>query len=463
MIRKLFLLFVFAVVSCQALYAQQGRGKAPDENAPITTRILFVLDASGSMSARWQNNSRWEVAIRLLSNIMDSLEQRENVEVALRVYGHQTSRAGGDCKDTKLEVPFGPEGAARIKKRLKSIKPLGNTPIAYSLSESAKDFPVDPFGRNILILITDGLENCGGDPCQVSYQLQKQHIFLKPFVIGLGLDLSVKDAFNCVGTYYDAEQEQAFKQALNLVVSQALNSTTVQVDLLNQFTLPTETDVVMTFYDSELGIDRYNFLHTLNSRKVSDTLLIDPVHTYDIVIHTNPEIRKNGVKLNAGKHNVVKISSPQGALELQVGGVSGYRNLRAMVRDSKTGVLIGAQEFNTTRRYLTGTYDVEVLTTPLIRFDKVQIEQGKTAKLQIPQPGMVNIVSNTEGVGSIFSTSGIRLEKVYDLSGTSGTETVVLQPGNYKVVYRSKNSSRAIFTIEREFTVSSAGIVTVRF
>lgn len=434
-----------------------------EEEVQITTRILFVLDASGSMAARWQENSRWEVAIRLLSNIMDTLASRERVEVALRVYGHQTSRDGGDCKDTKLEVPFGKESASRVKQRLKSIKPLGNTPIAYSLSQSAADFPQDPFGRNILILITDGLENCSGDPCQVSYQLQKQHIFLKPFVIGLGLDASMRDAFNCVGTYYDAEQEAAFNRAMNMVVAQALNSTTVQVDLLDQFLLPTETNVAMTFYDSELGIDRYNFLHTLNSRKLSDTLLLDPANLYDLVIHTNPEIRKERIRLQPGKHNVIKVNSAQGGLELLVAGVSGYRNLRATVRDARTGELVGIHEFNTQKRYLTGTYDIEVLTTPVMRFNEVKVEQGKVARIQIPQPGQVNLVSNTEGFGAIFSTAGPRLEKVHDLSPNLTNETVVLQPGNYKVVYRSKNSSRALFTIEKEFTVTSGGIVTVRF
>lgn len=452
---------IFILFATQA--GAQKNKQIDENNVVITTRILFVLDASGSMSASWQNNSRWEVATRLLSNIMDSLASREQVEVALRVYGHQTSRAGGDCKDTKLEVPFGENSNDKIKRRLKSIRPLGNTPIAFSLSQAAEDFPEDPFGRNILILITDGLENCGGDPCQVSFQLQKRHIFLKPFVIGLGLDVGVKDAFNCVGTYYDAEQEVAFKQALDLVVSQALNSTTVQVDLLDQFLLPTETNVPMTFYDADMGIDRYNFLHTLNSRKVSDTLLLDPANLYDLVIHTNPPLEKKGIRLLPGKHNIIKLNSPQGGLELVVAGVSGYRNLRATVRDSKTGAYIGIHEFNSTRRYLTGTYDIEVLTTPLLKFEKVEIVQGKVSRIQIPQPGMVNLVSNTAGYGAIFSMAGPRLEKVHDINDMSSSETVVLQPGNYKAVFRSKNSSRAIFTIEKEFTVSSGGIVTVRF
>jgi Ca-activated chloride channel family protein len=459
--KKVLAILLFFVCASQTF--AQAPAKINEEEAVITTRILFVLDASGSMSARWQQFSRWEVATRLLTNIMDSLENKPRVEVALRVYGHQTSRNGGDCKDTKLEVPFGPESGRRIKTRLQKIKPLGNTPIAYSLSQAATDFPTDPLSRNILILITDGLENCNGDPCQVSFQLQKQHIFLKPFVIGLGLDVGMKDAFNCVGTYYDAEQEAAFSQALNMVVSQALNSTTVQVDLLDQFLLPTETNVAMTFYDADLGMDRYNFLHTFDSKKRSDTLLLDPANVYDLVIHTNPEIVKKGIRLNPGKHNVITLNSPQGGLELFVAGVSGYRNLRATIRNSQTGEFVGIHEFNTTRRYLTGTYDMEVLTTPIMRFNQVKIEQGKVSRIQIPQPGLVNLVSNANGYGAIFSTAGPKLEKVHDISETSTSETVVLQPGTYKAVYRSKNSSRAVFSIEKEFTVTSGGIVTVRF
>ena len=38
-----------------------------------------------------------------------------------------------------------------------------------------------------MILITDGIEECGGDHA-ISIALQKKGIVLKPFVIGVGLD-----------------------------------------------------------------------------------------------------------------------------------------------------------------------------------------------------------------------------------------------------------------------------------
>ena len=81
------------------------------------------------------------------------------------------------------------------------IKPQGNTPIAYSLSESADDFPGVSNYRNIIIIITDGLESCNGDPCQVSRDLQKKGIFLKPFVIGIGMSENYERQFGCLGEF----------------------------------------------------------------------------------------------------------------------------------------------------------------------------------------------------------------------------------------------------------------------
>jgi Ca-activated chloride channel family protein len=42
------------------------------------------------------------------------------------------------------------------------------SPIAYSILQGAGDFPDDARSLNSIILITDGEETCGGDPCKVS-------------------------------------------------------------------------------------------------------------------------------------------------------------------------------------------------------------------------------------------------------------------------------------------------------
>ena len=81
------------------------------------TRILFLLDGSGSMYAAMDKDVRINVAKRMLSKIVDSLEHAKEVQVALRVYGHQFSVAAGNrsCEDTKLEVPFANNNFNKIK------------------------------------------------------------------------------------------------------------------------------------------------------------------------------------------------------------------------------------------------------------------------------------------------------------------------------------------------------------
>ena len=100
-----------------------------------------MLDASGSMEALWGTETRMEIAKKTLFNLVDSLEKTNpNIEVGLRVFGHQFHKSLNNCTDSKLEVPFAPNNAEKLKITLDWIKPNGHTPIAYSLIESAKDF-----------------------------------------------------------------------------------------------------------------------------------------------------------------------------------------------------------------------------------------------------------------------------------------------------------------------------------
>lgn len=461
MIRKLsFLLLAFYVLGVQAQNNIPSK-KAADEKPITVTRILFLLDASGSMTAKWERNTRMAIAKNLLTEIVDSLKPTSNTEVALRVYGHQSPKTEKDCRDTKLEVPFYPKNHNKIIDRLKTITPKGATPIAFSLMEAANDFPDDPYARNIVIIITDGLENCDGDPCAVSLALQKKRIILKPFIIGLGLDIDVKKAFDCVGTFFEATQEQDFQNVLKTVVAQALNTTTLQLNLLDETAKPSETNVPICLYDANLNIERYAFMHTMNSRGLPDTLIIDPINTYDVYVYTNPMVIRKGVKLKPGQHNTIEFNAPQGQLSVTIPGVSGYKNLKIMIRKAGTYETIALQEVNTTQKYITGTYDLEILTLPITKINNIKIKQSDIYKVQLPQPGFVTFSSYTEGFGALFLLEGNKLAKIYDLNPNEKEQTVLMQPGIYKVIYRSKNATNSIFSKEKEFVVKSGATINI--
>ena len=91
----------------------------------------------------------------------------------------------------------------------------------------------------------------------------------------------------------------------------------------------------------------------------------------------------------------------------------------------------------------------------------VRINQGKTTTIDIPLPGIVVIRKSVNGFGSLYVERGDALEWIYDLRENILQETLVLQPGNYRVVYRSKNAERSMYTIENHFTVYPGGTSNV--
>ncbi|PCJ67463.1 MAG: von willebrand factor type a [Bacteroidetes bacterium] len=419
------------------------------------TRILFVLDGSGSMYAKMGKDNRITVAKRLLTRIVDSLQYQNDLELALRVYGHQSLKTERNCKDTKLEVPFGPNNHRSIKEKIKTLRPKGTTLIAYSLQEAAYDFPKTPGVRNIIILITDGIEECDGDPCAVSLALQKQGVVLRPFVIGLGLSADFRTQFECVGRYFEAETEADFENVLNVVISQAINNTSAQVNLLDIYGRPTETNVNMTFTDSRSGKEIYNYYHTLNYRGNPDTFYLDPSYSYDVTVHTIPPVTKKNINLTAGTHNTIAIDAPQGDLNLKIIGVTNYKNLQALIIDKKTNEIINVQDFNGTQKYIVNDYKVELLTLPRITQENVAVQQNKITTLQVQQPGKLNIVTRGLFEAGIFRRHKGKLELVKNLNLKTNQNIVVLQPGDYKLIYRQSAVKETLNTKTIKFTIKS--------
>lgn len=428
-----------------------------------TSRILFVFDDSFSMFGMWQSGQKIDIAKKLLVNFIDSLKDTPDLEIALRSFGaHSPLQPKRDCEDSRLEVPFASvkENAPKFKAVLKPMFPTGTTPIAHSLGKCAEDFPNKP-GRNIIILITDGIEECGGDPCAVSFALQKKGIILKPFVIGIGLGKIFGEQMGCIGKYFDAGSEENFKNILNIVVSQALNNTTAQVNLLDQGGKPTETDVNMTFYDQYTGAIKYNYIHTLNYKGNPDTIVIDPIGTYRMVVHTIPPVEKSNITLTPGKHNTIAVDAPQGFLQLKVAS-NNYKVLPCIVRKKGEMKTLNVQYFNEKEQYITGEYDLEILTTPRILMPNVNITQSSTTTLEIPESGAIYVIKPAPGPGSIYLEEGNKLTWVLNLDENLVQENFILQPGKYRVEYRQVNLKEAIYSVEKRFVVTSAQTTQVK-
>ncbi|MCO6495002.1 MAG: VWA domain-containing protein [Bacteroidetes bacterium] len=439
-------------------------GQVQTKNPGIKSRILIIFDASGSMNAQFGNTDRMTAAKEMLYKMVDSLAQFPNVELALRVYGHQTDLKYNDCNDTKLEIPFAPYNHELIKKKVSTLRPRGYTPIARSLGQSANDFPNDnKTVRNLIILITDGIEECEGNPCEVSQELQKKGIFLKPFIIGVGSDPEVfRKFFSCAGNYYDANSMSEFETVVGVVISQALNATSCQINLVDANKKPLETNVDMTIYDAATGIELYNYYHTMNAYGVPDTLFLDPMRKYNIRVHTMPNIFKENITLIPGKHNTIALDAGQGTLKLIVDGVTRYDRLQAIVRVKGDMTTVNAQDFNTSKKYLNGDYDIEILSTPPI-FVNIKVSQDKTTEIKIPQPGKVNLTKTKDYVAAIYRIEGGKTTWVADIDEKKVNQVIVMQPGNYIIIGRARSETKTIYTFQKEFTVFSGRVTDFTF
>ncbi|MBN2761869.1 MAG: VWA domain-containing protein [Bacteroidales bacterium] len=431
---------------------------------PPETRILFIFDASQSMLGKWEKESKIAIARKVLIHIIDSLEGLDNVQMALRVYGHQSPVPPQDCSDTRLEVPFAKGNAPKIRQELRYINPKGTTPIAYSLEKGGSDFPPDCDNcRNIIILITDGIEACDGDACAVSYELQRRGIVLKPFVIGIGIDEGFRQTFDCIGHFYNATHEEKFGEIMEVVISQALNATTAQVNLLDINGKPTETNVNMTFFDQFSGKIIYNYVHTMNHRGLPDTLILDHLITYRLRVNTLPPVMVENIQITPGKHTVIAADAPQGSLEVIVADRIQYKGLEFIVRKAGEMQTLNMQKMYEEEKYLVGKYDIEIPVLPRINLYNVDIKQSHTTTMEVPRPGLITFLKSSAGYGSIYLRKSSKQEEwVCNLNTRVKNETILLQPGTYRVVYRAQNAKQTLYTVNKTFEVREGASVPVQ-
>jgi Ca-activated chloride channel family protein len=432
-----------------------------DDEGP--TRILFVFDASNSMNAFWSGERKIRLATKLLSSSLASLYGTPDLELGLRAYGHGTRHVEGqqDCDDTELLVPIKNGSNLIIKQELSRLKAQGTTPIARSLERAAGDFPEEP-GRNIIILITDGIEACDEDPCAVSRMLQAKGIVVKPFIIGIGIDDKHKEDLTCVGNFYDASDPEVFESVLDLVLEQALHNTTVQIDLLDNAGNPTITDVPLSFTDNRTGVHKPQVVHTLGFKNQTDTFYLDPVPTYEFSVHTLPERGMAEVNLAPGRHNVISVPNmSQGSLSPQFPTTrrTDYGNINVDIYETGMCEQFYSMNLGSTVRLLTGRYDLVFHTTPLTWVNDVEISEGEITPVTIAAPGALMLQASVSGYGSIVDAS--TLEHVVQFQSGNPSGRYTLQPGTYTIIFRARQAHSSKYSIQNTFTITSGSTLNL--
>ena len=172
---------VFAAALCAA---------TPLTADPVT---VIVFDASGSMWNRLEGDlSRIEVARDVMGNYF--VDRDPDAPYAIVAYGHNRR---GDCGDIEVVTPMGRHIGAGQANRIVGLIPQGMTPLTDALRVARDQIP-DTAEAADIVLITDGLETCGGDPCALAERFAAEGIALRAHVVGFGMAPGEVGALSCL-------------------------------------------------------------------------------------------------------------------------------------------------------------------------------------------------------------------------------------------------------------------------
>lgn len=214
-------------------------------NSTQVDLIEFVMDYSGSMS-NWIG-----VAKRSMSSIVAQIPG--DVKLGFRVFGHnahgnnptipganvgevkkiikkgnkfsvitEQSALGsttGVCASTQQVTPIYAANASALLYGMNSVDIGGATPLVYGLDRAVnQDFAnFDKTSPKKIVLITDGGENCGGDPCEFARQLMAKRSDVHIDVV---LVSSHSRALTCLssttgGHFYTVDNLSDFSSTIN--------------------------------------------------------------------------------------------------------------------------------------------------------------------------------------------------------------------------------------------------------
>ncbi|PWK62935.1 vWA domain-containing protein [Roseicyclus mahoneyensis] len=145
--------------------------------------LIIVLDGSGSMWGQVDGRTKIDLAREALSQVLS--EATAEMQIGMLAYGH---RVRGQCSDIELMVPTGPAGASvpAILGAAGRISPLGMTPLTESVLQAAQQLRFSEQAATV-VLLTDGVETCGGDPCALGRMLESQGIDFTAHVVGFDM------------------------------------------------------------------------------------------------------------------------------------------------------------------------------------------------------------------------------------------------------------------------------------
>jgi Ca-activated chloride channel family protein len=185
------------------------------------SNTLLILDSSGSMAGPAGGGMTKIAAAkqalrRYVAGAPDSLA------IGFMVFGHKGSNSSAgkarSCAGIELLDPIGTAASRRFDRTLDRFRAVGYTPLAGALRAARAAFDGKEDGVNRIILVTDGVETCGGDPVAEARSLKRAGIAVTTDVVGFDVAKPAEAqrlraiAEASGGTYSDARDGRALEE-----------------------------------------------------------------------------------------------------------------------------------------------------------------------------------------------------------------------------------------------------------
>jgi Ca-activated chloride channel family protein len=153
------------------------------------TRVIVMIDGSGSMAGRMGGRTKLELAREAALGFVDGLPA--SVRTSLLVFGQQgnNSQAGKakSCSAIDVLAPMSAD-RGRLRTALGQVRAVGWTPLAAGLDRAEALLAASAIpGEQVIYVVSDGDETCGGDPVAVARRINSGRTRAIVNVIGFNL------------------------------------------------------------------------------------------------------------------------------------------------------------------------------------------------------------------------------------------------------------------------------------
>jgi len=195
----------------------------PVNTARASEAAMLIFDASRSMKGKIDGKTRISIARDVLGKAFERYEA--SLKLGIMAYG---SRSSSNCRDIRYIRPAGRIKVASYKWAIKRIRPRGKTPIALAIRAGANRLDYKN-KKTTLILMSDGLDNCKGNPCAVARKLEETANFLTIHVIAFSVPKEDLPGLSCIarntgGKFFTAANGAELGVAFDSIVTEISNT-----------------------------------------------------------------------------------------------------------------------------------------------------------------------------------------------------------------------------------------------